>query len=222
MGYNRESDKVHKEETGVRIAVVNEVSAKDKNKAICEALEVADAEVYNIGMSGCDGESELTYIHTGLMAALALESGAADFVVGGCGTGQGFMLSAMQYPSVYCGLITNPLDAWLFSQINAGNCVSLALNKGFGWAGDLNLRYIFEKLFCDESGRGYPLHRSESQRDSRHILSNINAVSHKDSETIIKSLDKRITDTVLGFKAFSDFISISAKESRLKELILNY
>ncbi len=42
----------------------------------------------------------------------------------------------MQYPGVSCGLIADPLDAWLFSMINAGNCISLALNKGYGWAGE--------------------------------------------------------------------------------------
>lgn len=206
----------------MRIAVVNEVSAKDKNKAILEALEVARAEVYNIGMSCREGEPELTYIHTGLIAALALGTGAADFVVGGCGTGQGFMLSAMQYPGVYCGLITDPLDAWLFSQINGGNCVSLALNKGFGWAGDINLRYIFEKLFCGEPGRGYPPHRSESQRESRGILSNINSITHKDMASILQLLDKRITDPVLGYKAFTQFIAAYAKKSELKDAIINY
>lgn len=206
----------------MRIAVVSEVSAKDKNKAILEALEVAGAQVYNIGMSSGEGEPELTYIHTGLMAALALGTGAADFVVGGCGTGQGFMLSAMQYPGVYCGLVNDPLDAWLFSQINGGNCASLALNKGFGWAGDLNLKYIFEKLFCDEPGRGYPPHRSESQRESRGVLSNINAVTHKDLITVIKALDERVTGTVFGHIAFTDFIAVSAKESELKGAILNF
>ncbi len=204
----------------MRIAVVNEVSARDKNRLILEALESIDAEVYNIGMSDAD-EPELTYIHTGLIAALALAAGAADFVIGGCGTGQGFMLSAMQYPGVYCGLITNPLDAWLFSQINGGNCASLALNKGFGWAGDISLRYIFDKLFCDEPGKGYPPHRSESQRQSRETLSSINGVTHKDFLTIIDSLDKAILNTAFDHSAFADLIERFADKGDLKDRILN-
>ena len=131
----------------MRIAVINEVSSQDKNPKVMEALANVPAEVFNVGMTGAGNEPELTYIHTGLMAAIALNSGAADLVIGGCGTGQGFLISAMQYPNVFCGLILDSLDAWLFSQINGGNCISLALNKGFGWAGDINLKYIFEKLF---------------------------------------------------------------------------
>ena len=131
----------------MKIAVINEVSSRDKNGKVLEALQGFGHDVFNVGMSADGNEPELTYIHTGLMAGIALNTGAADLVVGGCGTGQGFLISAMQYPGVFCGLITEPLDAWLFSQINGGNCVSLALNKGFGWAADINLKYIFEKLF---------------------------------------------------------------------------
>jgi len=199
----------------MRIAVINEVSARDKNGFIIEALKQVDAEVHNIGMDAATDTGELTYIHTGLMAGLSLSTGSADFVVGGCGTGQGFLISAMQYPGVYCGLITNPLDAWLFSQINGGNCISLALNKGFGWAGDIDLKYIFEKLFADPSGQGYPPHRSESQRASRGLLTEINTVTHKDFTTIVNSIDKTVLDTVLGYPAFAAFIEKHARRDEL-------
>ena len=188
----------------MRIAVVSEVSARDKNGMIVRALEeaVPSAQILNAGMSENGDEPELTYIHTGLIAALTLYSGAADFVVGGCGTGQGFLLSAMQYPGVFCGLVTDPVDAWLFSQINAGNCVSLALNKGFGWAGDINLRYIFEKLFCDKAGRGYPIHRSESQQASRTALERVGKTTKRSMPEILQSLDPAITSRVMCHEPF--------------------
>ena len=212
---------MRKEEKVMRIAVINEVSARDKNKFIIDALGQVNAEVHNIGMSESTDSPELTYIHTGLMAALSLASGAADFVVGGCGTGQGFLISVMQYPGVYCGLITNPLDAWLFSQINGGNCVSLALNKGFGWAGDIELKYIFDKLFCDAPGQGYPPHRSESQCASRDTLVKINGLTHKDFVAIIKSFDKTILNTVLKHSSFTSFIAKHAVKGELSGIILN-
>jgi len=197
----------------MRIAVINEVSARDKNKLILEALATAtDAEVFNIGMCDTDApELGLTYIHTGFMAALALASGAADFVVGGCGTGQGFLISAMQYPGVYCGLLSDPLDAWLFSQINGGNCAALALNKGFGWAGDINLKYIFEKLFSDESGQGYPIHRRESQKESRRLLAGVNRAAHKEFPDIINHIDKSMLSAVTAHKSFMEFMDQYAK-----------
>ena len=47
-----------------------------------------------------------------------LESGAVDFVVTGCGTGQGAMLALNSFPGVLCGHITDPTDAYLFAQVN--------------------------------------------------------------------------------------------------------
>jgi len=192
----------------MRIAVVNEVSARGKNGMILQALReaVPVAQIFNIGMSENGDEPELTYVHTGLMAALALYSGAADFVVGGCGTGQGFLLSAMQYPGVFCGLISDPVDAWLFSQINAGNCAALALNKGFGWAGDINLRYIFEKLFSDKPGQGFPLHRSESQQASRTALERIGKTTKRGIPEILQGLDPAIVSRVMCHPAFIQFM----------------
>ncbi|PKM73567.1 MAG: ribose-5-phosphate isomerase [Firmicutes bacterium HGW-Firmicutes-16] len=205
----------------MRIAVISEVSARDKNAFILEALREINTEVFNIGMADGTLEPELTYIHTGLMAALALETGAADFVIGGCGTGLGFLMSVMQYPKVFCGLIIDPVDAWLFSQINGGNCVSLALNKGFGWAADINLKYIFEKLFCDEAGRGYPPHRSKSQQESRKLLEDISRTTHMDFASILERLDKSTLETVLSHKAFTDFISSYGSEGEIRDIILN-
>jgi ribose 5-phosphate isomerase RpiB len=172
----------------LRIAVVSETSAGDKNKDIIEALSGYGHEIYNIGMKKSGDTPELTYIETGLIAAMALNYKKADLVVGGCGTGIGFLNSVMQYPGVFCGLIADPLDAWLFAQINGGNCISLALNKGYGWAGDMNLKFIFEKLFSVEWGKGYPPHREVSQRKSRKKLQLISEKTHKDFDSIIKEL----------------------------------
>ncbi|MCL2023310.1 MAG: RpiB/LacA/LacB family sugar-phosphate isomerase [Oscillospiraceae bacterium] len=190
----------------MKIAVINEVSARDKNPFIVAALEKTGHQVFNVGMCAGDFEVELSYIHTGLMAAIALDSGAADFVVGGCGTGQGFLISAMQYPGVYCGHITNPLDAFLFSQINAGNCISLALNKGFGWAGEINLEYIFEKLFCGELGAGYPLERAEPQRVNREILKGVSVKTHKSMPEILDTIDSGSIAVIKSHKPFMDLV----------------
>ncbi len=206
----------------MKIAVINEVSARDKNQYIIAAIKKSGYEAINLGMSAKDSaENGLTYIHTGLMAAILLNLGAVDFVVGGCGTGQGFLLSVMQYPDVFCGLIDNPLDAWLFSQINGGNCISLALNKGFGWAGDKNLDNIFEKLFEDEFGRGYPPERSESQRHSRNTLKTISTAVHKPMEEILNNMDKSILNTIFAHAPFVELIKGSCKNTALQNNILN-
>ena len=141
----------------MRIAVVNETSAGDKNKDIVAALQDRGHTIINAGMTKNGQPPELTYIHTGFISAMLLNLKRVDFVVGGCGTGQGFLNSVVQYPGVICGHVLNSLDAWLFAQINGGNCISLALNQGYGWAGDVNLKFIFDQLLSVEFGGGYPV-----------------------------------------------------------------
>ena len=95
----------------MKIAVLNEVSARARNADLLSVLaEHAEHEVFNAGMRAEGGGAELTYIQTGLMAGALLSCGACDLAVGGCGTGQGFLISAMQYPGVFCGLLVDPLD----------------------------------------------------------------------------------------------------------------
>lgn len=201
----------------MKIAVINETSAGDRNKDIIAALDGFGHEIINAGMTKSGGKPELTYIETGLLGAIILNTGTADFVVGGCGTGQGFLSSVMQYPGVFCGLISDPLDAWLFTQINGGNCISLALNKGYGWAGNVNLRFIFEKLFSAEPGCGYPEHRKLSQQQSRETLVNISKNVHLPFASIIEKMDNRIMEKVLNFPGVWDLIDVeSMKDNELK------
>ncbi|NCA66850.1 MAG: ribose-5-phosphate isomerase [Clostridia bacterium] len=204
----------------MKVAVINEISAKEKNPDIMNALKKAGVTAVNAGM--CSGENaiELTYIHTGLMAAILLNLGAVDMTVGGCGTGEGFLISSMQYPNVFCGLISEPLDAWLFSQINAGNCISLALNKGYGWAGNLTLEYIFEKLFKDVSGRGFPVERSVSQAESRERLKNISRIAHQSMENILSNIEKALVERIFTHQPFVELVKGECRNKELQQYIL--
>jgi len=203
----------------MKVAVINETSSADKNKDIIAALEGRGHTIINAGMTKSGVEPELTYIHTGLLAAILLNLKRVDFVVGGCGTGQGFFNSAVQYPNVFCGLIQNPLDAWLFAQINGGNCISLVLNYGYGWAGDINLKFIFDQLFSfKEFGGGYPPYRRESQQKSIKELIKISKIVHRPFAEIISSIDESIIQPVLTFPGILEIIDIdSIEDSELKK-----
>ncbi|MFW5862445.1 MAG: RpiB/LacA/LacB family sugar-phosphate isomerase [Spirochaetota bacterium] len=206
----------------MRIAVVNEVSACKQNGDIIKSLEGRGHEVINAGMKSPDETPELTYVHTGLLAGLLLNTGTVDFVVGGCGTGQGFMTSVMQYPNVVCGLTATPLEAWLFAQINGGNCVSLPLLYNYGWAGDVNLKNIFDSLFSVEFGQGYPEHRKESQQKSRKMLFRISSLTHRSFAEIIDQLDDEVVKPVLTFPSVLDIINVDGlTDEKLKASILN-
>ncbi len=190
----------------MRIVVLTEVSTLDKNKLVIAALENRGHEIFNLGMKGVEGEPELTYIQTGFISAVLLGAGCTDLVVGGCGTGQGFLNSVMQYPGICCGLIESPLDAWLFAQINGGKCISLVLNKDFGWAGDVNLKFIFDHFFSVEWGSGYPEHRKASQQRSSALLKDISRLTHLPLPDIIARMDEAVVRPALAFPGVMDFV----------------
>jgi len=205
----------------MRVAVVSETSAVDKNPYILGALDGRGLDVVNAGMAERGEEPELQYVHTGLISALLLESGRVDLVIGGCGTGQGFLNAVMQYPGVFCGHLLTGLDAWLFSRINAGNCVSLALNQGFGWAGDVNLRLMFDQLFSGAMGSGYPAHRSEPQAASRDRLRVISRVTHRPMAEIVAALPDEVVRPVLDHPAVRAALSIETIEDvALREALM--
>jgi ribose 5-phosphate isomerase RpiB len=199
----------------VRVAVVSELSAASRNPDILRALEGRGFELLNVGMNH-DGpdQPELTYINTGFLAALLLNSRRSDFVVAGCGTGQGFLISVTQYPGVVCGHLLTPLDAWLFGRINAGNCASLALNQGYGWGSDVNLGLIFDQLFGNDQGTGYPEHRRESQRRSRDLLGCINGVTHRPMAAIVAELDETVVMPALTYPGVLELLAVDSLEDR--------
>ena len=135
----------------MKIALINENSQAAKNGIIEAALkkvvEPMGHEVVNYGMYAADDKAQLTYVQCGILAAILLNSGAADYVITGCGTGEGAMLALNSFPGVICGHVEDPVDAYTFAHVNDGNAVAMPFAKGFGWGGELNLEYCFEKLF---------------------------------------------------------------------------
>lgn len=134
----------------MKIALINENSQAAKNSMIESVLkEVVTPmghEVVNYGMYAADDEAQLTYVQVGLLTAILLNSGAADFVITGCGTGEGAMLACNSFPGVLCGHVVDPSDAYMFSQINAGNAAAFPFAKGF--AGALSLIYSTASRNC--------------------------------------------------------------------------
>ncbi|MGD8487049.1 MAG: RpiB/LacA/LacB family sugar-phosphate isomerase [Chloroflexota bacterium] len=194
----------------MRIAVVNETSAVDKHPFIMAALEGRGLDVVNAGMAEPGEEPELQYIHTGLISALLLAADRADMIIGGCGTGQGFLNSVMQYPGVFCGHLLNSLDAFLFARINTGNVVSLALNQGWGWASDENLRLLFDQLFTDAQGAGFPPHREVPQRQSRNDLKVVNEAAHRSMAEVVDRLPDEIVVPALTHPAAAAVLDIGS------------
>lgn len=208
----------------MRIALINENSQAAKNELIYNTLKsVADSKgftVDNYGMYAAEDQAQLTYVQNGILAAILLNSGATDFVVTGCGTGEGAMLALNSFPGVICGHVVDPSDAYMFMQINDGNAIALPFAKGFGWGAELNLTYIFEKLFEGEPGGGYPKERVVPEQRNKKILDEVRKVAFKDSLIdILKNLDQDLVKGAVAGDKFQELFFANCKCDAMAEYV---
>ena len=206
----------------MKIALMMENSQASKNAIIHNELKaVADEKgfpVYNVGMSD-ENDHHLTYIHLGIMASILLNSKAVDFVVTGCGTGEGAMLALNSFPGVICGHVEDALDAFTFSQINDGNAIAIPFALRFGWGGDLNLEYIFEKLFGQPSGGGYPANRREPEQRNKKILDAVRATTLRPLCEVLPRLDRDLVRGAFAGEHFDELFFPSCKDATIADLV---
>lgn len=208
----------------MKIALMMENSQAGKNAAVLNELNTVvlpkGDSVFNVGMSD-ENDHHLTYIHLGIMASILVNSKAVDFVVAGCGTGQGAMMSLNIHPGVVCGYCLDPSDAFLFNQINNGNALALAFAKGFGWGAELNVRYIFEKAFTTgERGQGYPLERVVPQQQNAGILNEVKAAVVKENYLdILRAIDPELVKTSVSGERFQQCFFDNCQDKEIEAFV---
>lgn len=207
----------------MKIALINENSQAAKNamieKVLKKVVEPMGHQVFNYGMYFPDDEAQLTYVQNGILAAILLNSGAADYVVTGCGTGEGAMLGLNSFPGVICGHVEDALDAYTFAQINDGNAVAIPFALKNGWGQELNLEYIFEKLFGFGSGNGYPAERVEPEQRNKKILAKVRATIMRPLTEILPELDQDLVKGALAGKHFDEYFFANAKDQKIIDLV---
>ena len=203
----------------MRIALINENSQAAKNGLIETTLrkvvEPMGHTVDNYGMYSAEDDCQLTYVKCGLLASILLSTGAADYVVTGCGTGEGAMLACNSFPGVICGHLTDPSDGYMFAQINDGNCVALPFAKDFGWGAELKLEMIFQQLFGFGHGNGYPKERVEPEQRNKKILDGVKALTYRPLIDILKDLDPDFVRGTIGGKKFAELFYGKCKDEEI-------
>ncbi len=214
----------------MKIAMINEFSQAAKNDLVVsvlkEVVEPMGHTVYNTGMTTAEAPLQLgepgylTYLNIGVQAALLLNSGAVDFVVTGCGTGQDALMACNMMPGVVCGYCIEPSDAYLFLQINNGNALSLPYAKGFGWGADVNLKNIFNIAFGSPKGMGYPNEpgRKESQNRNAAKLVEVKAAIAKPLVEALSAMDQDIVKKSLTPRFLECFFA-GCKDEELKKFV---
>lgn len=207
----------------MKIALINENSQNSKNPMIEAALkkvvEPMGHTVFNYGMYADADSKPLTYVQNGILAAVLLNSGAADYVVTGCGTGEGAMLACNSFPGVLCGHVADPLDAYTFAQVNDGNAVAMPFALKNGWGQELNLEYTFEKLFGFGSGNGYPAERVEPEQRNKKILDAVRATTLRPLCEVLPRLDRDLVRGAFAGEHFDELFFPSCKDATIADLV---
>ena len=181
----------------MKIALINENSQASKNAIIESALkkvvEPMGFEVKNYGMYTAEDTNQLTY--------------------------EGAMLACNSFPGVICGHVEDALDAYTFAQINDGNAIAIPFAKGFGWGGELNLEYIFEKLFCEKSGQGYPRERAIPEQKNKKILDQVKRVTYRNIEDILQELDSELVQGAFKGENFRKYFFEDCKSEKLADCV---
>lgn len=191
------------------VGVIQASSQSGKNallfECVKEAAEKYGHEAVNFGAYAGEPES-WSYVETAVSAGLLLASGAVDFIVTGCSSGQGMMLAMNSLPGVLCGYVPTPQDAYLFGRINGGNAASLPLGLGFGWCGEINLRLTLDKLFDGPLGAGYPPEDAERKQRDAALVKQIRAQSLRDWPELIDRLDAELLSRALKRESVARYI----------------
>jgi len=208
----------------MRVALINENSQKKKNEFIFKVLEkVANKyhhEVFNFGVE--EGKNaNIDYVGAGVLTGILLNSKVVDFVITGCASGEGVMISANSMPNVMCGYITDSVDMELFKSINAGNAISIPFGKYFGVGTEFLLESIFETLFQSEFGQGYPKERKEIQETQRKMLGTIKRSSQINMIDILDEIDKDFLNQIIHNDYFEENFFEYCEDDSICELLKN-
>lgn len=174
----------------MKIGVIQASSQTSKNTILFEFTK-KNAKQHEVANFGCfESETEnYSYVDISLQIGMLISSGAIDFIVTGCSSGQGMMLACNNLPDILCGYLPTPQDAYLFGRINNGNVASLPLGLNYGWAGEINLDYTLKALFSDDFGIGYPQSDANRKVKDAKLVRQIGQISKIPFLELLKHLD---------------------------------
>lgn len=201
----------------LKIGLIQGSSRKVLNSLLFSTLsEVVDGkhEVINFGIFEEETVS-FSYVEVAVMICLLIETGAVDFVVSGCSSGQGLMLACNNLPGLQAGYLPRPEDAYLFGRINNGNVASLSLGLDVGWASEITFKSIFTHLFDGEFGIGYPKQEARRKKEEAQTLNHIASITKRPLLEIIDELDKEMLKRILSREEFYHYLMENGKNSNV-------
>lgn len=212
-----------RQDGAMRIGVIQASSQTGKNNILYETV-LRNAKQHEVVNFGCfpNEKETYSYVDISIEIGLLIASGAIDFAVTGCSSGQGMMLACNSIPGVLCGYTPTPQDAFLFGRINNGNAISVPLGLNYGWAGEVNLGYIMEALFSTPFGTGYPMEDAERKRKDTALLKDMRRQANVPFLSFLQSIDKEMVCRNIRRDIVTDFILQKGEDARIVEFVKGY
>lgn len=129
------------------------------------------------------------------------------------------MLAMNSFPGIICGHVEDPVDAYTFAHVNDGNAVAMPFAKGFGWGGELNLEYVFEKLFGFGHGQGYPVERREPEMRNKGILDEVRAKTYRPLLDGLRDLDQELVRGTVAGEHFQKLFFENCKDQAIGDYV---
>lgn len=205
----------------MKVGIIQATSQKSKNRILEESAKQAictQDEVINFGIFPKE-ETNLSYVQVSLAIALLINSGAIDFIISGCSSGQGMMLACNTFPNVQCGYLPTAEDAFLFAQINNGNVASLPLGLNWGWCGELKCKEIISALFREKMGQGYPAQDAKRKLANTKQVKTLNSICKRSFIDVLSEISSEIIVPVLNYSPVYDYILENGENQDLITLI---
>lgn len=111
--------------------------------------------------------------------------------------------------------LVDAVDAYLFGQVNDGNCIAMPFAQGFGWGAEINLHYTFEKLFSETFGGGYPKERREPEQRNKKILDQVKTVTHRPLIEILKEIDQDFLKETIAGDHFTEYFYPNCQDDEI-------
>ena len=91
--------------------------------------------------------------------------------------------------------------------------------QNFGWGGEVNLRYTFEKLFSEEFGGGFPKERREPEQRNKKILDGVKEITYRPLIDILKEIDRDFLKETISGKHFEEYFYPNCQDEEIANFL---
>lgn len=92
----------------------------------------------------------------------------------------------------------------------------------FGWAAEINIKCILEKLFDEPFGVGYPKEEAKRKQKDTETLKYMNAITKRELKDVLPQMEIEFIKKVLSRDNVFNYVMKYGKNNELRNLLKSY